>query len=85
MGTLKIEVAEQLHRERVAKHEAIVESLRARAPGTEFQDVDGATYKVIRVDSSYPRPGYVAEHIAGPYANPTLPIRFVGFDSVISK
>lgn len=74
------EVAEQIHQERVNSHEKIVEKLRTRHAGDTFQDFWGATYEVIRIDSSYPRPGYVAKHLSGPY--PTTNNMFVGFDSV---
>lgn len=73
---------EKLHQERVAKHEDIVAKLRERAPGETFEDSEGAVYEVIRVNSEFPRPGYVAKHLSGPYANPAFPVRFVGFDSV---
>jgi len=73
---------EQIHQDRMASHEAVVAKLRQRAAGEQFEDIDGATYEVVRVDSSFPRPGYIAKHLKGPYANEKYPVRFVGFDSV---
>ncbi len=74
------DVHENIHQERLKSHEATVAKLNKRKAGDSFQDVDGATYEVVRVDDRFPRPGYIAKHLAGPY--PGEGERFVGFDSV---
>lgn len=49
---------------------AVRAKLNARGIGSKFYDFWGTSWEILKIDASYPQPGYVCKYVSGPYPTP---------------